>query len=160
MAPPKRTAAAVEANPFEDANANLLAKQKLAAQAHLARASGRRGNAHTHTQNHNTNGHGNGNGLFAQSSGKGLASLADLANMSEAVRTQDGINDATVCLHFRDYLHSIYILQRVLMHLLNSSIGRQNHVHFSCGTDTLSPCKHPHPTRIRPHISYSPRVSG
>jgi hypothetical protein len=103
MAPPKRTAAAVEASFFDEANmnGNSLAKQKLAAQAHLARAGGRRGNG-----NNGTN--GNGSGLFAQPSSKGLASLADLANMSEAVRTQDGINDATVCFQL-SYISCVII---------------------------------------------------
>lgn len=90
MAPPKRNAA--EANLFDDPNPNPLAKQKLAAQAHLARAGGRRG-----ANNANTNGNGAHAAQYAQANNV-HASLKDLANMSEAVRDRDGREDASVRL--------------------------------------------------------------
>ena len=89
MAPPKRSAA--EANLFDDPNPNPIAKQKLAAQAHLARAGGRRG-----ANSANANANGSHATQYAQANAA-HASLKDLANMSEAVRDRDGREDASVC---------------------------------------------------------------
>lgn len=70
MAPPKRTA--LDANIFEDANP--ISKQKLAAQAHLS-GRGRR-----------NNGNVNHNNAAAFPAGSSLASLTQLANVSETAR--------------------------------------------------------------------------
>lgn len=104
MAPPKRSA--VEASTFEDSN--TISKQKLAAQAHLARG-GRRGN-------------GNGNGTHGTSLGQtnnAHSSLKDLANVSEAVRDQNGIAAANVR---RVPFHPLYTSHSIMMSLF-SDIG-------------------------------------
>lgn len=98
MAPQKRTAqdpsASSSVTLFESENthATSISKQKLAAQAQLAGSRGRR-----------ANGAGNGASIAqAQQTNNAVhSSLKDLANLSEAVRDQNGLVGSTsVCLFF------------------------------------------------------------